>query len=57
MAHPARWALVEVENIYDDAIQFEPIHRAVFGATPAELASALAILPRFSATPWPTPPP
>ena len=25
--HPARYALVELENIHDDAQQFEPIHR------------------------------
>ena len=29
--HPARWALVEVENLHDEGIVFEPIHRAVFG--------------------------
>jgi len=28
--HPARWALVEVVNLYDDSLQFEPIHRVVF---------------------------
>jgi len=28
--HPARFALVEVVNIYDDALTFEPIHRVVF---------------------------
>lgn len=27
--HPARYALVEVMNIYDDALVFEPIHRVV----------------------------
>ncbi len=30
-SHPARFALVEVENIHDDALQFEPIHRVVTG--------------------------
>ncbi len=30
--HPARFALCEVENLYDDGIKFEPIHRFVFGA-------------------------
>ena len=29
--HPARYALVEVENVHDDGIIFEPIHRVVFG--------------------------
>ena len=29
--HPARWALVEVVNIHDPALLFEPIHRLLFG--------------------------
>ena len=29
--HPARYALCEIENIHDDALEFEPIHRVVFG--------------------------
>ncbi len=29
--HPARYALVEFVNIYDEGIYFEPIHRYVFG--------------------------
>ncbi len=28
--HPARFALVEIENIFDPGLQFEPIHRAFF---------------------------
>ncbi len=28
--HPARYALVEVMNIYDEGLDFEPIHRVVF---------------------------
>lgn len=31
-SHPARYALCELENLHDDGIQFEPIHRFVFGA-------------------------
>jgi hypothetical protein len=31
--HPARYALVEVVNIHDDGLDFEPIHRIVFGLT------------------------
>jgi hypothetical protein len=30
MAHPARYALVEIENIHDPALTFEPIHRLLF---------------------------
>lgn len=29
--HPARYALVEVVNIHDAGLDFEPIHRVVFG--------------------------
>lgn len=28
---PARWALVEVENIHDAGLHFHPIHRVLFG--------------------------
>ena len=31
MDHPSRWALVEVVNIHDPALAFEPIHRLLFG--------------------------
>ena len=30
MNHPARYALVEIENIHDPALTFEPIHRLLF---------------------------
>ena len=40
--HPARWALVEIENIYDPGISFEPIHRLVFGMEMPELQNALS---------------
>ena len=30
MNHPARWALVELENIHDNGLNFEPIHRVLF---------------------------
>ncbi len=29
--HPARYALCEIENVHDEGIVFEPIHRVVFG--------------------------
>jgi hypothetical protein len=28
--HPSRYALVEIVNVHDDGLQFEPIHRIVF---------------------------
>lgn len=31
--HPARYALVELVNIHDNSLNFEPIHRVVFGAS------------------------
>ena len=31
MNHPARYALVEIENVHDAGLHFEPIHRVVFG--------------------------
>ena len=34
---PCRYALVEVVNNHDDALQFEPIHRVLFGVDPAHL--------------------
>jgi len=30
--HPARFALCEIENLHDEGINFEPIHRFVFNA-------------------------
>ena len=34
---PARWALVELVNLHDDSLSFEPIHRVVFdGAAAAD---------------------
>jgi len=39
--HPARRALLEVNNVYDPAITFEAIHRVVFGIEPVELISEL----------------
>ena len=35
--HPARFALCEVENIHDDALNFEPIHRILMNVNGAEL--------------------
>ena len=38
---PARYALVELDNLHDASLEFEPIHRLVFGVKPEELLSAL----------------
>lgn len=39
--HPARYALVELENIHDDAQVFEPIHRVIFKTDAKKLLAAL----------------
>ncbi len=39
--HPARYALVELENIHDDAQNFEPIHRVVVETDPEAMLKAL----------------
>ena len=39
--HPARYALCEIVNIHDDALEFEPIYRVVFGVDPKNLISEL----------------
>jgi hypothetical protein len=31
MDHPSRYALVEIENVHDDGLEFAPIHRVLFG--------------------------
>ncbi|HET9206279.1 MAG TPA: DUF1015 domain-containing protein [Burkholderiaceae bacterium] len=41
MDHPSRWALVEVVNIHDPALEFAPIHRLLFGVV-ADVPAALA---------------
>ena len=30
MHHPSRYALVEIENVHDEGLEFEPIHRVLF---------------------------
>lgn len=40
-SHPARYALVELVNIYDEGIYFEPIYRYVFGVDVKKFLSGL----------------
>lgn len=40
-SHPARYCLVEIENIHDDALVFEPIHRIVFNVNPQQVIDEL----------------
>ena len=39
--HPARYALVELENIHDEAQVFEPIHRVIFKCDAKDLLDAV----------------
>mgnify|MGYP000021991646 FL=1 len=39
---PSRYALVELNNLHDDSLEFEPIHRVVFGADPDALLDAFS---------------
>lgn len=39
--HPARHALVELVNVHDEGLVFEPIHRVVFGIAPDSLLDAM----------------
>jgi len=41
MSHPSRYALVEVVNIHDPALEFSPIHRLLFGVS-VDVRQALA---------------
>ena len=38
---PSRYALVELVNIHDDALEFEPIYRVMFGVEPERVEAAL----------------
>ncbi len=40
--HPARFALVELENIFDEGLEFEPIHRVLFGLDQRAFESELS---------------
>ncbi len=41
-AHPSRYALAELVNLHDPALEFEPIHRVVFSADASALLEAAA---------------
>lgn len=40
--HPARFALVEIVNLYDSSLEFHPIHRVVFDVDSSALLKELA---------------
>ncbi|HEY5673755.1 MAG TPA: DUF1015 domain-containing protein [Malonomonas sp.] len=41
MNHPARYALVELVNIHDAGLEFEPIHRVLFGIDAEQLQAQM----------------
>lgn len=48
---PSRYALVELVNIHDDALEFEPIYRVMFGVEPERVEAALREAFDFSGEP------
>jgi hypothetical protein len=40
--HPSRFALVEIENIHDEGLEFEPIHRVLFNFNKEKFDNLLA---------------
>ncbi|MFH2116333.1 MAG: DUF1015 domain-containing protein [Spirochaetota bacterium] len=55
MSHPARYALVELVNIYDEGLPFHPIHRVLFRAEEKALMAAVSAAGgTYEAMPWAT---
>ena len=53
---PARYALVELVNLYDSSLEFEPIHRLIFGVKGEALLEALVkSYPGARLAPWGAP--
>ena len=42
MDSASRWALVEILNIYDNGIEFEPIHRVIFNTEEKQILDAVS---------------
>jgi hypothetical protein len=49
--HPARYALVELENVHDGGLEFEPIHRVLFGLRKDLYASMRQYFGQIKVTP------
>ncbi len=41
--HPARFALVELVNVHDESLEFEAIHRVLFGCNPKKVLAAMKV--------------
>ena len=50
LAHPARWAMVEINNVHDEGLSFAPINRVLFHTQPQERLAGL--LARAKALDW-----
>ena len=52
--HPARYAMVELENVHSPAMVFEPIHRVLTNTDPAKLLKDIAAIchPNGTAVQW-----
>merc|ERR1719235_1445618 len=55
--HPARYALVELQNLHDEGVVFEPIHRLLEGAKPDDIQANLEKAWGVTATPFTDPAP
>ena len=55
MDHPARYALAELVNVYDEGLPFHPIHRVLTGLGEADLVRALGEYQEFEIDRFPTP--
>lgn len=49
--HPARYALVELENILDPSVMFEPIHRVLFEIDPGKLLADISAISKEGGAP------
>jgi len=49
--HPARYALVELENIHDPGVRFEPIHRVLFDCSDEKFKEDILKHPGTALTP------
>jgi hypothetical protein len=54
MEHPARYALVELVNVYDEGLPFHPIHRLLSGVGEADLLDALKSYQQFATKRYPS---
>jgi len=43
MNHPARYSLVELVNVHDAGLEFEPIHRVIFGISAHDLLKKMKL--------------